>query len=491
MLFNSFGFLYFFPIVVTLYFLLPKKLRWLWLLVTSYYFYMSWNPKYALLLLLSTTITFFTGIFIEKANNGGFWSKKFYVALSFVSNLAILIGFKYFNFLNENFAAFFEVFGMKWSVSNINVLLPVGISFYTFQALSYSMDVYRGKINATRHFGKYALFVSFFPQLVAGPIEKSVHLLPQFDTAKKFDYDRIKDGLIIMLVGFFKKMVVADRLAILVDTVYNNPRDYSGFELVIATIFFAFQILCDFSGYTDIAIGAAKVLGFDLMKNFERPYFSKSIPEFWRRWHISLGAWFRDYLYFPLGGSYVSTIKKYRNIMIVFLVSGIWHGASWNFLIWGFLHGIYQIIDLSTTRLMKRVYSVLKIEIQPDSFGYKLYKVLLTFSLVTFAWIFFRANTLADASYIVKNMFEFNPSVLFGDSIYGLGLGKRELRVALMSIAILLGLDLMERKINLTDLLRRQTFVLRWGFYLGLTLYILFYGVYGTNENAAFIYFQF
>jgi len=331
----------------------------------------------------------------------------------------------------------------------------------------------------------------FSPQLVAGPIEKSAHLLPQFDTAKKFDYDRIKDGLIIMLVGFFKKMVVADRLAILVDNVYNNPRDYSGFELVIATVFFAFQILCDFSGYTDIAIGAAKVLGFDLMKNFERPYFSKSIPEFWRRWHISLGAWFRDYLYFPLGGSYVSTIKKYRNIMIVFLVSGIWHGASWNFLIWGFLHGIYQIIDLSTTELMKRAYSVLKIKIQPDSFGYKLYKVLLTFSLVTFAWIFFRANTLADASYIVKNIFEINPSVLFGESIYELGLGKRELRVAVISIAVLLGLDLMERKINLTDLLRRQPFALRWGFYLGLTLYILFYGVYGTNENAAFIYFQF
>ncbi len=489
MLFNSFSFLYFFPIVVTLYFVFPRKIRWFWLLITSYFFYMSWNPKYALLILTSTIITYLSGIYIEKANKRGSGNKKIFVALSFISNLAILIGFKYFNFINENFALLFEKIGLDWSVSNLNILLPVGISFYTFQALSYTMDVYRGKIGATHHFGKYALFVSFFPQLVAGPIEKSANLLPQFDRANKFDYDRIKDGLILMAWGFFKKMVIADRLAILVNTVYANPTSYSGFELIIATLFFAVQILCDFSGYTDIAIGAAKVLGFDLMKNFDRPYFSKSIPEFWRRWHISLGGWFRDYLYFPLGGSRVSTFKKYRNIMIVFLVSGIWHGASWNFLIWGFLHGIYQIIDLAITPQVNKINASLKIN--TSSLIHKLYKVILTFSLVTIAWVFFRANTFADAIYIIQNSFVFNPEVVISGDIYKLGLPWREFKIVVVAMLVLFGANLLERKYHLLDFLRKQHLIIRWAFYIVLVLYVLFYGVYGSDEKAAFIYFQF
>jgi len=450
---------------------------------------MSWNPKYALLILTSTAITYLSGIYIEKANKQGSGKKKVFVALSFISNLAILIGFKYFNFLNENFAILFEKLGLVWNVPNFNILLPVGISFYTFQALSYTMDVYRGKIEATRHFGKYALFVSFFPQLVAGPIEKSANLLPQFDRANKFDYDRIKDGLIIMGWGFFKKMVIADRLAILVNTVYADPASYSGFELIIATVFFAIQILCDFSGYTDIAIGAAKVLGYDLMKNFDRPYFSKSIPEFWRRWHISLGGWFRDYLYFPLGGSRVSTLKKYRNIMIVFLVSGIWHGASWNFLIWGFLHGIYQIIDLAITPKVNKINASLKIN--TSSFIHRLYKVIFTFTLVTIAWVFFRANSFADAIYIIQNSFVFNPEVFMSGDIYKLGLPWREFKIAVIAILVLFGANLLERKYNLLNLLRKQHFITRWAYYIALVLYILFYGVYGSNEQAPFIYFQF
>lgn len=489
MLFNSFSFLYFFPLVVTLYYIFPKKLRWLWLLMTSYYFYMSWSPKYALLILTSTLITYLSGIYIEKANKKSVGSKKAFVALSFISNLAILIGFKYFNFLNENFALAFKSMGFEWSVSSLNILLPVGISFYTFQALSYTMDVYRGKIEATRHFGKYALFVSFFPQLVAGPIEKSSNLLPQFDRFPKFDYDRIKDGLILMAWGFFKKMVIADRLAFLVNTVYTNPTSYAGFELIIATLFFAIQILCDFSGYTDIAIGAAKVLGYDLMKNFDRPYFSKSIPEFWRRWHISLGGWFRDYLYFPLGGSRVVKWKKYRNIMIVFLVSGIWHGASWNFLIWGFLHGIYQIIDLMITPFFNRLNKSLKIDTR--TFVYKAYKVILTFTLVVFAWIFFRANNFADAIYIVKNLFVFNPEVISNGDLYKLGLPWREFKIGIIAVLILLVANLLERKFHLLNLLRKQHLAVRWSFYIILVLYTLFYGVYGSNEKAAFIYFQF
>ncbi|PCJ97708.1 MAG: membrane-bound O-acyltransferase family protein [Flavobacteriaceae bacterium] len=489
MLFNSFSFLYFFPVVVFLYYIFPKKIRWLWLLVTSYYFYMNWNPKYALLILTSTLITYLSGIYIEKARNKGSNHKKTYVALSFISNLAILIGFKYFNFLNENLNILWNKMGLNWEVSSLNILLPVGISFYTFQALSYTMDVYRGEIKATKNFGKYALFVSFFPQLVAGPIEKSANLLPQFDRENKFDYNRIKEGLILMMWGFFKKLVIADRLAILVNTVYNAPKEYTGVELIVATVFFAFQILCDFSAYTDIAIGAAKILGFDLMKNFDRPYFSKSIPEFWRRWHISLGAWFRDYLYFPLGGSRVSIWKKHRNIMIVFVVSGIWHGASWNFLIWGFLHGAYQIIDLATYPLMKKVNDFLKINKQ--SFGYKLYKVGLTFTLVSIAWIFFRANTLGDAAYILKNLLAFDFDNLLNNKVYDLGLSSREFKIALISIAVLLAANLLERKYDLMDLLRKQPLIIRWSFYILSILYILFYGVYGDSDKAAFIYFQF
>lgn len=488
MLFNSFDFLLFFPSVVVLYFIFPKKIRWFWLLITSYFFYMSWNPRYAILIFASTVITYLSAILIEQAGPKK-KSKKTYVVISLVLNLGLLLFFKYFNFFVENFNAVFYLMGSKNNVTTFNVLLPVGISFYTFQALSYTLDVYKGKINATRHFGKYALFVSFFPQLVAGPIEKSFHLLPQFSQSKLFDYERVKEGLILMCWGFFKKIVIADRLAVLVNTVYNDPTSYKGFELIIATFFFSIQILCDFSGYTDIAIGASKVLGFNLSKNFDRPYFSKSIPEFWRRWHISLGAWFRDYLYFPLGGNRVSDLRKYGNILIVFLVSGLWHGASWNFIIWGFLHGFYQIVDLIfTPKILPRL-EYLKINIKHRA--YRFFKTLITFSLVTFAWIFFRANTINEALYIVKGLFIFNSDVILGNGKYNLGLNKIEFKVASISIIVLLLANLLERKYDLMNLLKGQNILVRWLFYLALVFYILIYGIYGGNEKAAFIYFQF
>jgi D-alanyl-lipoteichoic acid acyltransferase DltB (MBOAT superfamily) len=488
MLFNSFNFLIFFPVVVVLYFVFPKKIRWLWLLVTSYYFYMSWNPRYAILIFASTAITYFSAILIERAGLNK-KSKKIYVVISLVLNLGLLLFFKYYNFFADSFNSLFFLLGSEHNISTFNILLPVGISFYTFQALSYTLDVYNEKIKATQHFGKYALFVSFFPQLVAGPIEKSVHLLPQFSQSKPFNYERVKEGLILMAWGFFKKMVIADRLAILVNTVYNDPTSYKGFELIIATFFFSIQILCDFSGYTDIAIGAAKVLGFDLSKNFDRPYFSKSIPEFWRRWHISLGSWFRDYLYFPLGGSRVVNWKKYRNILIVFLVSGLWHGASWNFIIWGFLHGFYQIIDLIFTPKIRAKFQSLKITV--DHLGYRIFKVLTTFGLVTFAWIFFRANTINEAWYIVKSLFIFNSEVILGNGMYTLGLNRTEFKVAYISIIVLLLANLLDRKYDLMSLLNSQNILIRWMFYLSLVFYILIYGVYGGNEKAAFIYFQF
>ncbi|MGL5904721.1 MAG: MBOAT family O-acyltransferase, partial [Cetobacterium sp.] len=337
--FNSINFLAFYTVIVFLYFCISSKYRWILLLIGSYYFYACWNIQYTLLMLFSTVVTYVSGIVIENEKY-----KKKAVFMSFFINLIILFFFKYFNFFNNNLKSIFSIFGREYSISNLNILLPVGISFYTFQALSYTMDVYRGDIKPEKNFGKYALFVSYFPQLVAGPIERSTNLLPQLQKETRFKYENLKSGLLLILIGFFKKVVVADRAALLVNNVYSNLDNVPSISVIIASIFFSIQIYCDFSAYSDIARGTSRVLGIELMKNFDTPYYSKSIGEFWRRWHISLGTWFREYLYIPLGGSRVSTIKRYRNIMIVFSISGLWHGASWNFIIWGALHGFYQII---------------------------------------------------------------------------------------------------------------------------------------------------
>lgn len=351
------------------------------------------------------------------------------------------------------------------------------------------MDVYRGDVKAQKSLGKYALFVSFFPQLVAGPIERSTHLLAQLDKEYKFDYDRVKNGLLLMLWGLFKKIVIADRLAVLVNTVYNTPRDYEGFILIIASIFFAFQIYCDFSSYSDIAIGAANVMGYDLMKNFNRPYFSKSIAEFWRRWHISLGTWFRDYLYFPLGGSKVSKLKRYRNIMIVFLVSGLWHGASWNFIIWGALHGIYQLIGIELKPIRDKIVKVFKID--RNTVSHKLYSIITTFILVDFAWIFFRANNFKDARYIVRKLFVFNPWVLFDGTLYKLGLDPKEYNMAIWSLFILISIHILQRKVKIREKLYLQNILLRYGVYIFTILFIFTFGFYGEEVVQEFIYFQF
>lgn len=334
--FNSLSFLIFFPIVTLMYFIIKPKYRYIWLLISSYYFYMCWNPKYAILIATSTIITYLSGRFIHKFNSiidekRSIRLKRLVVFLSVSSNLAILFLFKYFNFTVNILTTAFNYLHINIVLPRFDFLLPVGISFYTFQALSYTIDVYRGSVKAEKNIGKYALFVSFFPQLVAGPIEKSKDLLYQFNEIHYFDYNRTKEGLILMIWGFFQKIVVSDRLAILVNEVYNNPSAHKGFEIVVATIFFAFQIYCDFSSYSNIAKGAARVMGYRLSKNFDSPYFSDSIKMFWRRWHITLGAWFKDYLYIPLGGNRKGRIRTYINTMIVFLTSGLWHGASINF----------------------------------------------------------------------------------------------------------------------------------------------------------------
>lgn len=400
MLFNSLHFLLFFPIVVAAYFLLPFKYRWAFLLGASYYFYMCWKPEYVLLLLVSTLIDFYAGIQIGKA--ASLQKRKLFLLLSLSSNLGILFLFKYFNFLNASARALFDHFNIFYNVPMFELLLPVGISFYTFQTMSYVIDVYRGDQKPEKHFGMFALYVTFFPQLVAGPIERSTTLMPQFYERHSFDWPRTLDGLKLMLWGFFKKVVIADRLAGYVNQVYNDPANADGLNLLIATYFFAFQIYCDFSGYSDIAVGTARVLGFELMTNFERPYFAKSIAEFWKRWHISLSTWFKDYLYIPLGGNRVAKWRWCANLFIVFLVSGLWHGANWTFVVWGALHGFYLVFSILTGDGRSKLRRALALDRLPGLV--KISQILITFHLVLLAWIFFRANHLADALLIIEKI---------------------------------------------------------------------------------------
>ncbi|MEG0091191.1 MAG: MBOAT family O-acyltransferase, partial [Oscillospiraceae bacterium] len=370
----------------------------IWLLVSSYYFYMCWRPEYALLILFSTATTFLASIAIDKARSKG--QRKFMLVLSIVLNLSVLFLFKYYNFFTANITALLLNFGVVLTPPTFDLLLPVGISFYTFQALGYSIDVYRGNVKREKNFFTYALFVSFFPQLVAGPIERSENLLPQFYHHEKFDYTRVKNGLVQMCWGFFKKMVIADGVAQIISIVYDSPTKFSGIQLVIATVFFAFQIYCDFSGYSDIAIGAAEVLGFNLMRNFAHPYFAKNATEFWRRWHISLSSWFMDYLYIPLGGSRKGYARTLINLFVTFLVSGLWHGAQWTFVVWGALNGIYVIAD----RVLKPYIKSLQHSLHLKEKGLiaNIFGATITFILVDFAWIFFRANSVQDGFYIAS-----------------------------------------------------------------------------------------
>ena len=499
MLFNSINFLIFFPIVVLIYFVLPHKTRWVWLLVSSYYFYMSWNPKYVLLLTASIVITFFTGLMIDKTNKLSderkkTFLRKLWVFLSFFLNLAILFFFKYFNFVFDSMSRAFSHIGIQLVDPQFDILLPIGISFYTFQALSYTMDLYRGEIKAEKNIAKYAVFVSFFPQLMAGPIERSKNLLHQFSEKHTFDYTRVKSGVLLMLWGFFLKVVIADRMAFIVNTVYDNYQSYFGFQIIIATLFFAIQIYCDFAGYTYIAKGAGQVLGFRLMDNFQQPYFSSSLQDFWRRWHISLSTWFRDYLYIPLGGSRCSKKRKNINIMIVFLISGLWHGANWNYVLWGGIHGVYQVIANLLKPYKEKLSTIF--HIKTDAFSFKLIKIIVTFLLVNFAWIFFRAPSATAAFVIIKNMFsEFNPWIFFDGSIYDLGLMQIEFYIALIAILILFIVDLIKYckpKFELRKWLFEQNLFFRWIVYFAGIFSLLIFGVYGPGYDASqFIYFQF
>ena len=496
MLFNTFGFLVFFPIATGVYFLVPKKYAYLWLLVCSYFFYMCWNAKYALLLFASTLITYLCGLALEWIK-GRQWQekkqrryKKLALLLCILSNLTILAYFKYFNFGVQLVSNFLDFLHIPFQAPHLDVLLPVGISFYTFQALSYSIDVYRGDIYAERNFCRYALFVSFFLQLVAGPIERSENLLKQLAKPRNFDFSRAKRGVLFMLFGYFAKMVVADRIAVFVDYVYQYYQDCDGLVLIAATVLFAFQIYCDFYGYSAIAKGAALVMNIDLVENFHAPYLSCSVSEFWRNWHISLTSWFKDYVYIPLGGGRKGKARKYCNKMAVFLISGLWHGAGLSYVIWGALNGFYQIAGEMLMPVRRKIRDVLHM---PSGKVYTLCQMLVTFSLVDFAWIFFRADSLSTAFGIIRRMMISSSIAGFISTATSCGLNKQNLLCVLVSVAILLLFDLCKKKdIDLADEFSRLPWLVQ-SVLLALAISaVLVFGIWGPQYNQqSFIYFQF
>ena len=499
MLFNSVNFLIFFPLVCLGYYLIPGRVRWrnLFLLAASYYFYMCWNPRYALLMLASTVITYMSGILIgwaetlEAERRRTFWKKAF-VAASFFLNLSILFFFKYFNWAVLSINKILSTVHMTPLAIRFDIILPVGISFYTFQALSYTMDVYRGEIYPEKNFPEYALFVSFFPQLVAGPNERSGNLLRQLQTEHRFDFANVHQGLVQMLFGFFQKVVIADNVSVFVKTVYGNYMNKGSVELIVASVLFAVQIYCDFGGYSNIAIGAARVMGIRLMENFNTPYLSDSIADFWRRWHISLNTWFRDYVYIPLGGNRKGRLRKYINLMIVFLTSGLWHGAAWHFVAWGGINGLYQIAGDLLKPLRDSFCRVFRVDRQ--SFSHRFGKILITFFLVDVSWVFFGANSIRDALMILWRMgTRWNPWVLFDGGLFQQGLSAGQMYMLLAAILVLVLTDVLKYlQIDWMKGLCRQGI---WFQYLVCAVFlgwILLCGSYGPGYDAAqFIYFQF
>lgn len=489
MLFNSFTFLVFLPVVFLLYWFVFQrnlKVQNFFLLIVSYIFYGWWDWRFLSLIIVSSFVDYYVGSQVYKTEKQS--KRKWLLGISLLVNLGFLGFFKYYNFFVESFIDSFSLFGVSLNINTLQILLPVGISFYTFQTLSYTIDIYRKELEPAQDIIAFFAFVSFFPQLVAGPIERARNLIPRFQKIRHFDYDNTRLGLKIILWGMFKKVVIADNVAILVDTVFNNPESYTGVPLLVGSFFFAIQIYCDFSGYSDIAIGTAKLFGFELMTNFNRPYYSKSITEFWRRWHISLSTWFRDYVYIPLGGSRVSISRHYTNLFITFLVSGLWHGANWTFVIWGAYHGVLIVLENFWKRNVKWSFSSIM-----GRTANKYFKLLTTFILVCIGWVFFRANSVSDAFYILQNMFidvgDYTNVQAIALKFRGIGLKEIELARILVFIAIMELYHFYERKGNIWEQLSRWSLPFRWGVYYILIILILFFGPHGQVQN--FIYFQF
>lgn len=479
MLFNSLEFALYFPIVCALYFLVPRKLKTPLLLVASCGFYMAFIPAYILILFTTILVDYFAGMWIE--NSAG-PRKKRLLWISITATCLILFVFKYFYFFTDTFAMISSEAGLPVWEPAIRIILPIGLSFHTFQSLSYVIEVYRGAQKAERDFITYATYVMFFPQLVAGPIERPQNLLHQFHEVHAFDHDRVVSGLRRMAWGFFKKLVVADRLALYVNDVYGAPHHHNGLQLSIATVFFAYQIYCDFSGYSDIAIGTARVLGFRLMENFDRPYQSSSISEFWRRWHISLSTWFRDYVYFPLGGSKVARPKWVRNILITFGVSGLWHGAAWTYVAWGVLNGIYLVFGGLTKGIRDRIMGALGVG--ETTIARRFLMWLTTFLLIGVTWILFRATTFSDAWYILTHL---HSGWDFG-AIKTQHFQLKHFPAAILGIALLEGLQYAEGRWRISGRLVALPSLARWPAYASIIFFVVLFGVY---QSTQFIYFQF
>lgn len=486
MLFNSIAFLIFFPLTTALYYLLAHRYRWILLLAVSAFFYACFIPKYLLILMVVIAIDYVAGIGIESFAGA---RRKALLGLSLAANIGILASFKYFDFFNGNLRALADAIGWHYPIQNLGWLLPIGLSFHTFQSLAYTIEVYRGKFRAERHLGIFALYVLFYPQLVAGPIERPQHLLPQFRVPQVFDVGRTFDGLRLMLWGLFKKMVIADRMALLVDLIYRNPDQFGGGWVVVATWLFAIQIYCDFSGYTDTAIGAARVLGINLCLNFERPYESRSIAEFWRRWHMSLSTWFRDYVYLPLGGNRVAPWTWVRNVAVVFLLSGLWHGANWTFLVWGALHGTYLVIGRFTAPMRARVTEATGLVRHPAI--HRALQRFITFQLVSFAWLFFRATSMRHA-FALLGRFSSGPLFAGPDAaaIMPLLHASRDghLLIGGVLIVLLFGVEWVASRAAAPARWSSTPVWIRWPAYYALIVVILWMGDLGSRS---FIYFQF
>ena len=470
MLFNSLQFLVFFIVITIAYFLINNKYKWVLLLAASCYFYMCFVPVYILILAGTIIIDYFAGILLENTEGN---KRKYILIASLVANIGVLAVFKYYNFFIHNLNKVLDSIAVPGSLKLLGILLPIGLSFHTFQAMSYTIEVYRRRQKAERHFGIFALYVMYYPQLVAGPIERPQNLLPQFHQDKRFDFERVKSGLMQMAWGFFKKIVIADRLALVVDFAYTDINPQSGLSLLLATVFYSFQIYCDFSGYSDIAIGASKVMGIDLMTNFRTPYLSKSISEFWKRWHISLSTWFKDYLYIPLGGKKVKVSRWYFNLMIVFIISGFWHGANWTFLIWGALHGLYLVFAIEKDKWKARS----RIGFKLPSFLTKGLDIVITFSLVTFAWIFFRSYNVSWAASIINKIFHMS----FLDKL-SIPINTTELWFCFILIGGLMVKEKWFFKINTAN---------NFQFYSVMGLLISAIYLFGVFNQNQFIYFQF
>jgi alginate O-acetyltransferase complex protein AlgI len=538
MFFNSYTFIIFFIVVVASFFAMPQRFRWLFLLAASYFYYMFWDPKYAILILMTTAVVYGSALLMH----GRSWGvRKLCVAASLVINLGMLFLFKYFNFFNNSMKDLFSALGFSYNVPALTLLLPVGISFYTFQALSYTIDIYRGTREPERHFGIFALYVSFFPVLLSGPIERSTTLLPQFYKKMEFDYSRVTDGLKLMAWGAFQKLVIADRLSIYANQVYGNPQAVTGLPLLFGTYIFVLQVYCDFAGYTDIAIGTAQIMGYKLIPNFKQPFFSKTLAEFWRRWHISLISWFRDYLYIPLGGNRVPKSRFYFNMMLVFSLSGLWHGAQWTFVIWGAMNGVILIVSRMTERLRNLVREslfsgIMKIpaalyftlclllaavavfgkyagiatgpgaRITASIFALiaiilgslrvrggtyerlvntvkKLMMILITFHLFILGAVFFASKNVADAWYVITHF----PGKNFDQLMMSYDVVQFVLMILLIIFLIVIHY-IQETRGSIRELLKQKPTWVRWTFYFLLCSSILLFGVRGAQQ---FVYFQF